>query len=141
MPLDWINALAGGLLIGLAVTLMLLFNGRVTGISGIVYGIFNPVKGDFAWRYYFMGGLFLGGVIMSWLRQDAFQNNLDSPLSHMIIAGFLVGFGTVLGSGCTSGHGVCGISRFSPRSFVSTGIFMLVGIGIVYALRFFEVLP
>jgi len=141
MPAEWINALVGGLLIGIAVTLMLLFNGRVTGISGIVYGIFNPVKGDYAWRYFFIGGLFLGGVIMSAFKDDSFQNNLNPSPIQMVIAGLLVGFGTILGSGCTSGHGVCGISRLSPRSLVSTFIFMAVGIAVVYGLRRLGVFP
>jgi len=135
MATDWIYALLGGFIIGLSVTIMLLFNGRVTGISGIIYGILNPVKGDFAWRYFFIGGLFLGGLIMSFFIDDAFHNSLNTSFTHMAIAGFLVGFGTVLGSGCTSGHGVCGISRLSPRSLVSTLIFMVVGILTVYALR------
>jgi uncharacterized membrane protein YedE/YeeE len=135
MPVEWIKALIGGLLIGLSVTVMLLFNGRVTGISGIVYGIFNPVKGHYAWRYFFIGGLFFGGVIMSVFKSDSFQNNFSPSPIQMVIAGLLVGVGTVLGSGCTSGHGVCGISRLSPRSMVATIIFMATGIAVVYGLR------
>jgi len=135
MPGEWILALIGGMLIGLAVTVMLLFNGRVTGISGIIYGLFNPVKGDFSWRLFFIGGLILGGLVMLFIKPEGFQNELAFSHVQMVIAGHLVGFGTILGSGCTSGHGVCGLSRLSPRSFVSTVVFMVAGIVIVYLLR------
>lgn len=140
MPIDWVYALVGGLIIGLSVTIMLLFNGRVTGISGIIYGILNPVQGDCAWRYFFLGGLFVGGLVMSFFKEDAFQNHLNVSYVQMVIAGLLVGFGTVLGSGCTSGHGVCGLSRFSPRSLISTITFMITGIVMVYLLRKFGVI-
>jgi hypothetical protein len=140
MPIDWVYALVGGLIIGLSVTIMLLFNGRVTGISGIIYGILNPVQGDWAWRYFFLGGLFVGGLVMSFFKEDAFQNHLNASYVQMVIAGLLVGFGTVLGSGCTSGHGVCGLSRFSPRSLISTITFMITGIVMVYLLRKFGVI-
>lgn len=140
MPIDWVYALVGGLIIGLSVTIMLLFNGRVTGISGIIYGILNPVQGDRAWRYFFLGGLFVGGLVMSFFKEDAFQNHLNVSYVQMVIAGLLVGFGTVLGSGCTSGHGVCGLSRFSPRSLISTITFMITGIVMVYLLRKFGVI-
>lgn len=135
MPIDWIMALVGGLLIGLSVTLMLWLNGRVTGIAGIIYGLFNPAPGDRAWRWYFIGGLLLGGVAMNLVKADSFANELSTTPLQAIIAGLLVGFGTILGSGCTSGHGVCGLSRFSIRSLVSTLIFMLFGVLIVYVLR------
>lgn len=135
MPIEWIMALIGGLLIGLSVTLMLWLNGRVTGIAGIIYGLFNPVTGDRAWRGYFISGLILGGLAMTLVKADAFENQLVTNPAQAIIAGLLVGFGTILGSGCTSGHGVCGLSRFSVRSLVSTLIFMFFGVLIVYVIR------
>lgn len=135
MTLDWMMALFGGLLIGLSVTLLLWLNGRVTGIAGILYGLFNPVPGDRAWRWYFVGGLLLAGVAMTFIKSDAFSSQLATTPFQAITAGLLVGFGTVLGSGCTSGHGVCGLSRFSIRSLVATLTFMFFGVLIVYVLR------
>ena len=123
------DALLGGSLIGLAVSLMLLFNGKVTGISGILGGILNPKMTDKNWRLVFIAGLLFGGFILRFYSQDQFflietkATNID-----YIIAGLLVGFGTLLGNGCTSGHGVCGISRFSPRSIIATLVFISSGI-------------
>jgi uncharacterized membrane protein YedE/YeeE len=139
VKLEWIYALWGGALIGTAVSFMLLLNGRVTGISGIIYGLLKPVKGDIAWRYYFVIGLLMGGMTMFLLRPEAFQA-ASFPSDWLVgIAGLLVGFGTVLGSGCTSGHGVCGISRMSARSMVSTLLFIAVGIFMGAALRWIGV--
>ena len=135
IPQDWIFALVGGLLIGISVTLMLWFNGRVTGIAGIVYGLMNPAPGDRAWRWYFLGGMLLGGFAMTLFKADSFLNLQVQSWPALVGAGLLVGFGTILGSGCTSGHGVCGLSRFSLRSMVSTGIFMAAGFLIVYLLK------
>ncbi len=120
-------ALLGGAMIGLAASLMLVFNGRVTGISGIANGLLSFVKGDYAWRAAFIGGLTGGGFLMAQYRPDFFENTTGRPLGMIAIAGVIVGFGTVLGSGCTSGHGVCGIARMSPRSLIATLIFMAVG--------------
>ena len=128
IPVEWVMALIGGAIIGVSVSLMLLLNGRVTGISGIVNGTLTPVKGDTAWRWYFIGGMLLGGVVLRWLSPDVFLGNLNSQPWTVVAAGLLVGFGTILGSGCTSGHGVCGISRFSPRSLVATLVFICAGI-------------
>lgn len=135
MSQDWINALLGGVLIGTAVSLMLLWNGRVTGISGIINGALSPVKGDTLWRVLFIGGLFLGGLVMGQLNPQVFANTINSEVWITIVAGLLVGFGTIMGSGCTSGHGVCGISRMSPRSLVATIVFMAAGIAAVYVFR------
>lgn len=110
MQQDWINALLGGVIIGISVSLMLLLNGRVTGISGIVNGILSPLKGDTAWRVLFIVGLLLGGLVLKVLRPTTFDGVLTTDTWTVISAGLLVGFGTVMGSGCTSGHGVCGIS-------------------------------
>lgn len=128
MNIEWIWALAGGALIGIAVSLMLLLNGRVTGISGIIYGLLNPVRGDKAWRLYFLAGLFLGGLALNLFRPESFHNALSTSNGSTILAGLLVGFGTILGSGCTSGHGICGLSRMSTRSFVATLTFMASGV-------------
>lgn len=120
-------ALAGGAVIGLAVSIMLIFNGRVTGISGIANGLLAYTKGDYLWRVAFVGGLILGGAVLAPFHPEFFLYAVQRSDTAVAIAGVIVGFGTVLGSGCTSGHGVCGISRLSPRSLVATGVFMLVG--------------
>lgn len=119
-------AVLGGVLIGLAASLMLIFNGRVTGISGIVNGIMtSPQEGW--WRGTFMGGLILGGFLIHVLKPELFENLSGRSSGQIIVAGFIVGFGTVLGSGCTSGHGVCGLARLSPRSFYATLTFIAFG--------------
>ncbi len=135
MPSDWIYALIGGGIIGLAVSIMLLFNGRVTGISGIVNGILTPQKGDTAWRIYFVSGLLTGGILLQLLSPQVWGEPLTTSMWTTIIAGLLVGFGTILGSGCTSGHGVCGISRLSPRSLIATITFITAGIIAVIIFR------
>lgn len=130
MPTPWIDALVGGVLIGASVSLMLLFNGRVTGISGIVYGLFTAKKSDFAWRTAFVFGLIAGGALLTFfLPPISFSENFSWKIP---IAGLLVGFGTVLGSGCTSGHGICGVSRLSPRSLAATVLFIISGIITVF---------
>lgn len=121
------NALLGGVLIGLAVSLMLLFNGRVTGISGILAGIVRPRSGDLDWRVSFLAGLVLGGVALLFLRPEAFEQVSSARWGDYVFAGLLVGFGTLLGNGCTSGHGVCGISRMSVRSLTATVTFIVFG--------------
>ena len=141
MNIAWTNALLGGVLIGISVSLMLLWNGRVTGISGIVYGLFNPDRGDIAWRLSFLFGLLAGGVTLRLLKPDVFIGALLTSDWTVGVAGLLVGFGTVLGSGCTSGHGVCGISRLSPRSLLATVLFVASGVLCVFALRKAGVLP
>lgn len=141
MQMDWIMALAGGALIGGAVSLMLLWNGRVTGISGIFYGLLGRPSSEMSWRLWFVGGLLLGGLVLSVLRPQSFGAGDLEVRGGVLLAGILVGFGTVLGSGCTSGHGVCGVSRLSPRSFLATLIFVLFGILTVSTLRVLGVLP
>lgn len=128
--------LFGGLLIGAAVSLMLYLNGRVTGVSGIIYGAtVTPKKGDRAWRWYFISGMLIGGFILKLLRPEVFSGGLPTQDWTLVVAGLLVGFGTVLGSGCTSGHGVCGTSRLSPRSLAATVTFMLAGVVAVFVFR------
>jgi uncharacterized membrane protein YedE/YeeE len=135
MQQDWINALSGGIIIGIAVSLMLLWNGRVTGISGIINGTLAPVSSDTAWRVLFIVGLILGGIALKMLKPEVFAGELLTESWTTVVAGLLVGFGTILGSGCTSGHGVCGISRLSPRSFVATVTFILAGVFAVAIFR------
>jgi len=127
MEVSWIYALVGGAIIGLSVSLMLLWNGRVTGISGIVYGLTQKGNGDMAWRLYFIVGLIGGGFLLNFITPEVFGSKTLPTDWTVLAAGLLVGFGTVLGSGCTSGHGVCGISRLSPRSLVATLIFVSFG--------------
>jgi len=131
MPLDWLNALIGGCLIGLAVSLMLYWNGRVTGISGIVNGLLERPNQQQLWRWFFLGGLLLGGLILKVLNPEVFSSTLPTPGWTVVVAGLLVGFGTVWGSGCTSGHGVCGISRLSLRSILATIVFIGAGVATV----------
>ncbi|HEX4925555.1 MAG TPA: YeeE/YedE family protein [Bdellovibrionales bacterium] len=140
MNQEWINALLGGVLIGVSVSLMLYWNGRVTGISGIINGVLTPAKGDTLWRALFAAGLVLGGLVLQALKPEVFANTLNSPAASVAVAGLLVGFGTVMGSGCTSGHGVCGMSRLSPRSIVATVIFIGAGMLSVALFKFMGVL-
>ena len=114
-----LNALLGGGLIGLAASLMLFFNGRVTGISGIYSGVFSGITPDFFWRLALILGLILGGAVVHQLSPELFVNNTNRSLLHLALAGIIVGFGALLGSGCTSGHGICGLSRLSLRSHCS----------------------
>lgn len=122
------QALWGGMIIGLAVSLMLLFTGRVTGISGIIGGALKPKGHDFSWRVLFIAGLVCGGIIIKIFHPELFSFDAHLRIPDLIIAGLLVGFGTSLGNGCTSGHGVCGISRFSLRSILATMTFIAAGV-------------
>jgi uncharacterized membrane protein YedE/YeeE len=127
-------ALAGGILIGLAAALFILLNGRIAGISGIIGGLLRPNKGDIGWRFAFIAGLILAPVIYGvFYALPATQ--IDAGTGILIVAGLLVGIGTRYGSGCTSGHGVCGISRLSLRSIAATIIFMAAGFVTVFLLR------
>lgn len=125
-----INATLGGVLIGLSASLMLVLKGRVTGISGIFYDTFF-FKKEHLWKLFFILGLLLGGLLLRVLLPSSFNMGLDLSAVRVVVAGVLVGFGTKLGSGCTSGHGVCGISRFSIRSILATLCFMASGIATV----------
>ncbi len=128
MDQSWMNALIGGVIIGISVSLMLLWNGRVTGISGIINGAFLNLKTDSLWRFFFLAGLVFGGVVLNLYDPKIFSDETQSSYGITVVAGLLVGFGTILGSGCTSGHGICGISRFSPRSMIATLLFVIMGI-------------
>ena len=118
-------ALLGGMLIGLAATLLMLLNGRIAGISGILSGVFFQTKGDVFWRIAFIVGLLAGGLVAPFIFQRPFLFELNASMPMLLVGGFLVGFGTRMGSGCTSGHSVCGIARFSWRSISATITFIL----------------
>ncbi|MBS1156853.1 MAG: YeeE/YedE family protein [Proteobacteria bacterium] len=140
MTIDWNHftpwsALIGGVLIGLSAALLLLFKGRIAGISGIVGGLLQrKERGDFAWRIAFVLGLILAPI--GYRAFSALpESHIDASWGVLVLAGLLVGFGTRYGSGCTSGHGVCGISRLSPRSIVATLIFMGIGFLTVFVVR------
>jgi uncharacterized membrane protein YedE/YeeE len=123
-----IASLFGGALIGLSASALLALNGRIAGISGILGGLVNGDALDRGWRAAFLGGLLGGGVLVTLLFPAALQSSASSlPVGITVAAGLLVGLGTQLGGGCTSGHGVCGISRLSKRSLVATMTFMVVG--------------
>jgi uncharacterized protein len=139
VTVDWANftpwtSLAGGALIGLAAAMLILLNGRIAGISGIFGGLLRPMRGDIGWRLAFVLGLMLALPALSLFGvPPAVQNFVGTPA--LIAAGLLVGIGTRYGAGCTSGHGVCGLSRRSPRSLAATLVFMLAGFAVVYAIR------
>lgn len=128
------SALTGGLLIGLAAALLVLLNGRVAGISGVIGGLLVPVRGDVAWRAVFVLGL-LGAPWVYALFAALPQPRIDAPFAALVVAGLLVGVGTRYGAGCTSGHGVCGLARLSPRSLVATAAFMVAGFATVFVIR------
>lgn len=131
------SALVGGALIGLAAALLLLLNGRISGISGIAGGVLTPQKGDFGWRVLFVVGLVLGGFLYQWLGVGSGVAHIEAVVSkpQLVLAGLLVGIGTTVGNGCTSGHGICGLARGSVRSLIATLSFMLAGFVTVYLMR------
>lgn len=130
-----ISAFLGGCLIGLAAVALMALNGRIAGISGIVQGAVEGPRGERGWRWSFVGGLVLGALLMLVWREPGFAPRTGYPPALLIAAGLLVGIGTRLGSGCTSGHGVCGIARWSVRSIVATLAFMCTGYVTVYIAR------
>jgi uncharacterized membrane protein YedE/YeeE len=130
-----LQALFGGVLIGLAASALLLFGGRIAGVSGIVGGLIPPRQPDVAWRALFVIGLVVGGVSLRLFVDDPFHGLVETPDVVLIPAGLLIGFGASLGSGCTSGHGVCGVSRLSLRSIVATMTFMVAGGVTVFVVR------
>ena len=139
MSIDWNSftpwsSLFGGMLIGLAAAMFVLLNGRVAGISGVLGGLLTPVRGDVLWRV-----AFVGGIMITPLAYSVFQAlpavQIDADYAALIAAGLLVGVGTRYGAGCTSGHGVCGLSRLSLRSLAATATFMGAGFATVFVLR------
>lgn len=139
MQIDWIHftpwrSLAGGLLIGAGIALFALLNGRIAGISGILGGLLRPHSGETGWRVAFLAGLV--GAPLAWGLFAALPDaRIDAGYPVLLLAGLLVGLGTRYGSGCTSGHGICGLSRRSPRSIVATLAFMAAGFLTVWLLR------
>jgi len=139
MQIDWAHftpwtALIGGMLIGLAVSLFILLSGRIAGISGILGGLLRPARGDVAWRLLFLAGIVL--VPFAWsLISTLPEVRIDAGGATLLLAGLLVGIGTRYGAGCTSGHGVCGVARLSPRSIVATATFVATGFLTVWLLR------
>ena len=139
MTIDWNSftpwaSLAGGVIIGIAAAMFVLLNGRIAGISGVLGGLLTPVRGDISWCVAFIAGL-LGAPVLYALVTELPRPQIDAGYAGLIAAGLLVGIGTRYGSGCTSGHGVCGISRFSPRSLAATAAFMLAGFATVFVAR------
>jgi len=139
MSIDWnhftpLAALAGGVLIGIAAAMFALLNGRIAGISGVLGGLLRPTRGDMAWRIAFVLGL-VGAPLVYVLFAALPRPQIDASYGALILAGLLVGIGTRYGSGCTSGHGVCGLSRLSPRSLVATAAFMGAGFVTVFVTR------
>ncbi len=139
MTIDWNHftpgmSLLGGVLIGLASALFILTNGRIAGISGILGGLLRPHRGDIVWRLAFLLGLILAPALV-YAFMPLVEPTIDAGTGTLIAAGLLVGVGTRYGGGCTSGHGVCGLSRLSPRSLVATLAFMASGMAIVFVMR------
>ena len=139
MTIDWNSftpwsALAGGVIIGIAAAMFVLLNGRIAGVSGVLGGLLKPVRGDISWRAAFIAGL-IGVPLLYTLLSELPRPQIDAGYAALVAAGLLVGVGTRYGSGCTSGHGVCGISRLSPRSLAATAAFMLAGFVTVYVAR------
>lgn len=136
--IDWIHftpwTALGGVLIGLAAAVFVLFNGRIAGISGILGGLLRPARGDMGWRLAFLAGLVAAPVCYG-LVSALPEATVAADEGTLVVAGLLVGVGTRYGAGCTSGHGVCGISRRSPRSLIATAAFMLAGFVTVYIIR------
>ena len=142
MTIDWIHftpwlSLGGGILLGLASAAFILVNGRILGISGILGGLLAPRLGDIGWRIAFLLGMAAAPFVSGLLLPSGYMKapRIEAGYIAIAIAGLLVGFGTRYGSGCTSGHGVCGLSRLSPRSLVSTLTFMGLGFLVVYVMR------
>lgn len=129
-------ALAGGALIGLAAVLLLWLNGRVAGVSGVIGGLWFSLRADRAWRLLFAVGLMLGAGAWTALSGSTAEPSRQgfAPLA-LVLAGLLVGYGTSLSGGCTSGHGVCGLARRSPRSLVATGVFLVVALFTTFVVR------
>ncbi len=141
MNIDWVHfspwaALAGGIVLGVASVAFILVNGRVLGISGILGGLLVPKRSDASWRVFFLLGVILAPTSLSLIAPELVGTpRIDASNATIVAAGLLVGLGTRYGSGCTSGHGVCGLSRLSPRSLVATLAFMASGFATVYLLR------
>ena len=140
--IDWSHftpwaSLLGGIVLGLASAIFILFNGRILGISGILGGLLAPRMGDVGWRITFLLGMAAAPMVFAWLAPASLMSapRIDASYPLIVVAGLIVGLGTRYGSGCTSGHGVCGLSRLSPRSLVATLTFMGAGFATVFVAR------
>jgi uncharacterized membrane protein YedE/YeeE len=131
----WVAALAGGVLIGTAATLLLWLTGRIAGVSGILSGVVFPARPDVAWRVAFLGGLILAGGAYLLFVPGVPPPRTGVPAGGLVLAGLLVGFGTRMGNGCTSGHGVCGLGRFSLRSLAAVMTFMATAMATTFVVR------
>ncbi len=132
---DFSIALVGGLVMGAACALLFVANGRILGISGVLGGALKVRSPDATWRWAFIAGMLSAGAVTALLLPAAFANDSQRSVAACLAAGGLVGVGTQLGSGCTSGHGICGIGRLSKRSIAATLLFMASGAGTVTAIR------
>lgn len=135
MTQAWLIALAGGVLIGLSATLLLWLNGRVAGVSGILNGVIFPASGEVVWRIAFLLGLIIAAGLYIALVPGAPLPRSDFSRAGLVVAGLLVGFGTRMGNGCTSGHGVCGLGRLSMRSLAAVVTFMAAAITTTFVMR------
>ena len=132
---DIVRAVTGGLLAGSAAGALLLLEGRIAGVSGILGGVIRPRRGDVGWRVLFLLGLAAGGLALARFDREALPHGTVAPLATLLGAGLLVGFGARLGGGCTSGHGVAGTGRLAVRSIVATLVFMAAGVVTVWVVR------
>ena len=133
------SSLIGGMLLGVSATLLLLINGKIAGISGVINGLISPKDGEFSWRLLFFAGMVLSGLLSVALLGVQVPNTEGISFSLIVVAGVLVGLGTRLANGCTSGHGICGIGRLSKRSVIATCVFMLVaGVTVFFRLHVFQ---
>ena len=140
MQINWLEftpgpALLGGVILGLAAALYVHLHGRILGISGIISGLFTPKSGDVSWRLSVILGLLSAPLWAAVLFEMHPIQVIDASWAAIVVAGLLIGFGAVYGSGCTSGHGICGLSSLSPRSLVATLSFMLAGFITVFVIR------
>lgn len=129
---SFLNSVIAGILIGISATAMLLLNGKIAGISGILSGILLPKQKDYSWQLLFLAGMLIGGAVVYSFSSESFLILTGRSTPTMIVAGLLIGFGARLGSGCTSGHAVCGVGRVSPRSIVAATLFGVVGAMVVF---------
>lgn len=134
--MTWLTqSVVGGLLLAVSATAFLALSGRILGVSGILFGLLKPMRGDTAWRVAFVLGLVAAGLVARAVIPGVDDFVVATPLPRLILAGLLVGYGTRLGSGCTSGHGICGVARLSPRSLVATAVFLATGIVTVLVMK------
>jgi len=131
----YLQALAGGLVMGIAATLLFIANGRILGISGVLGGALKLRTREARWRWAFLAGMLAAGATMMFVAPQAFANTVERSAAACLFSGILVGVGTQLGSGCTSGHGICGIGRLSKRSIFATLVFMASGAASVIVVR------